>query len=126
MAEKCTNTSDPPPSTVMKPKPFSALNHLTVPCAMSLSFIKVYRPRALRALLGRFRYSGAFCRSWRAARVRSTYTKTQQMIHGMAPTHRTSARPKMRLTGDVTNEPNGRCKAAPTCDFTIDKALLSG
>ncbi|GAA0423955.1 hypothetical protein Aca07nite_22550 [Actinoplanes capillaceus] len=34
MAEKWTNTSAPPPSTVMKPKPLSALNHFTVPCAM--------------------------------------------------------------------------------------------
>src|SRR5215217_4741567 len=31
MAEKCTKTSGPPPSWAMKPKPFSALNHLTVP-----------------------------------------------------------------------------------------------
>src|SRR5215475_8618056 len=60
MAEKCTNTSDPPPSTVMKPKPFSALNHLTVPCAMFLSFRKVYRPRALRATFGRFRAAAPF------------------------------------------------------------------
>src|SRR4051794_17569098 len=34
MAEKWTNTSAPPPSTGMKPKPLSALNHFTVPCAM--------------------------------------------------------------------------------------------
>src|SRR5262245_39219965 len=35
MAEKWTKTSCPP-STEMKPKPLSALNHLTVPCAMFL------------------------------------------------------------------------------------------
>jgi hypothetical protein len=29
------NTSSPPPSGVMKPKPFELLNHLTVPIAMS-------------------------------------------------------------------------------------------
>src|SRR5690606_2202235 len=32
MAEKWTKTSSPP-STAMKPYPFSLLNHLTVPCA---------------------------------------------------------------------------------------------
>src|SRR5690348_16792004 len=31
MAEKCTNTSAPPPSGVMKPKPLASLNHFTVP-----------------------------------------------------------------------------------------------
>ena len=31
IAEKWTKTSSPPPSCAMKPKPFSALNHLTVP-----------------------------------------------------------------------------------------------
>src|SRR5689334_17200337 len=35
IAEKCANTSLPPPSGVMKPKPFASLNHLTVPVAMS-------------------------------------------------------------------------------------------
>src|ERR687885_1195118 len=34
MAEKWTKTSAVPPSGVMKPKPFSPLNHFTVPCAM--------------------------------------------------------------------------------------------
>src|SRR3954471_5284418 len=34
MAEKWTKTSAGPPSGVMKPKPFSPLNHFTVPCAM--------------------------------------------------------------------------------------------
>src|SRR6266536_3554639 len=37
MAEKCTNTSGPPPSWLMNPKPLSALNHFTVPCAIVLS-----------------------------------------------------------------------------------------
>ena len=31
IAEKCANRSLPPPSGVMKPKPFASLNHLTVP-----------------------------------------------------------------------------------------------
>src|SRR5678815_112158 len=35
IAEKCANTSLPPPSGVMKPNPFASLNHLTVPVAMS-------------------------------------------------------------------------------------------
>src|SRR3978361_1350503 len=35
MALKWTKTSAPPPSTSMKPKPFSPLNHLTVPCAIT-------------------------------------------------------------------------------------------
>src|SRR3954467_5956908 len=38
IAEKCTKTSGPPPSCSMKPKPFSALNHFTVPCAMGELF----------------------------------------------------------------------------------------
>src|SRR4051812_16915263 len=37
MAEKWTKTSALPSSGVMKPKPFSPLNHFTVPCAMFLS-----------------------------------------------------------------------------------------
>src|ERR1700688_35509 len=32
----CTNTSVPPPSGAMKPKPLVALNHLTVPVAILL------------------------------------------------------------------------------------------
>src|SRR5216683_3084644 len=34
IAEKCAKRSSPPPSGVMKPKPFASLNHLTVPVAM--------------------------------------------------------------------------------------------
>src|SRR5262249_30020732 len=34
MAEKCAKRSSPPPSGVMKPKPFASLNHLTVPVAI--------------------------------------------------------------------------------------------
>src|SRR5689334_17257283 len=34
-AEMWTNTSGPPPSGWMKPKPFCALNHFTVPMAKS-------------------------------------------------------------------------------------------
>src|ERR1700722_15153100 len=45
MALKCTNTSGPPSSCVMKPKPFSPLNHLTVPVAMAIpSFPGLNRP----------------------------------------------------------------------------------
>ena len=36
IAEKCANRSSPPPSGVMKPKPFASLNHLTVPVAIPL------------------------------------------------------------------------------------------
>ena len=35
IAEKCTNTSAVPSSGAMKPKPLSALNHFTVPVAIS-------------------------------------------------------------------------------------------
>src|SRR5260221_6516253 len=35
IAEKCANRSSPPPSGVMKPKPFASLNHFTVPVAIS-------------------------------------------------------------------------------------------
>ncbi|GBH18555.1 5,10-methylenetetrahydrofolate reductase [Pseudomonas syringae pv. actinidiae] len=31
IALKCTNRSSPPPCGVIKPKPFSSLNHFTVP-----------------------------------------------------------------------------------------------
>src|SRR5438094_7890200 len=34
IAEKCANRSSPPPSGVMKPKPFASLNHFTVPVAI--------------------------------------------------------------------------------------------
>ena len=34
MAEKWTNASLPPSSGVMKPKPFSSLNHFTTPVAI--------------------------------------------------------------------------------------------
>ncbi len=37
IAQKCTNTSGPPSSWVMKPKPFSPLNHFTVPVAIAIS-----------------------------------------------------------------------------------------
>ena len=33
-AEKCANTSAPPPSGSMKPNPLASLNHFTVPCAI--------------------------------------------------------------------------------------------
>src|SRR3954447_12284254 len=49
MAEKCTKTSGPSPSCSMKPKPFSALNHLTVPCAMPYSFCDERRGRVITA-----------------------------------------------------------------------------
>src|ERR1700745_44670 len=34
IAEKCANKSSPPPSGVIKPKPFASLNHFTVPVAI--------------------------------------------------------------------------------------------
>src|SRR5919198_2088402 len=34
IAEKCAKRSSPPPSGVMKPKPFASLNHFTVPVAI--------------------------------------------------------------------------------------------
>src|SRR5688572_33445889 len=34
MEEKCAKRSSPPPSGVIKPKPFESLNHLTVPIAI--------------------------------------------------------------------------------------------
>src|SRR5919197_508157 len=37
MPVKCTNRSLPPSSGVMKPKPLSSLNHLTVPVAIGVS-----------------------------------------------------------------------------------------
>jgi len=40
MDEKCAKTSGDPSSGVMNPKPFAALNHLTVPYGMHcLSFL---------------------------------------------------------------------------------------
>src|SRR5581483_9550518 len=53
MPEKWTKRSRPPSSGVMKPKPLSSLNHLTVPVAMYfpllLSGRQVPRPRILNA-----------------------------------------------------------------------------
>src|SRR6478735_6900875 len=45
MAEKCTKTSAPPPSCSMKPKPFSLLNHFTVPVATGRAFSVSEAPR---------------------------------------------------------------------------------
>ncbi|CAG9256970.1 hypothetical protein BDI4_520014 [Burkholderia diffusa] len=45
ISEKCANRSSPPPSGVMKPKPFASLNHLTVPVAMLLVPKKIKRGR---------------------------------------------------------------------------------
>src|SRR4051794_18760838 len=39
IAEKCTNASLPPSSGVMKPKPFSSLNHFTTPVAISTALL---------------------------------------------------------------------------------------
>src|ERR1700730_8121127 len=57
MAEKWTNTSAVPSSGAMKPKPLSALNHFTVPVAISSSPLSAMpgatsprRPRAYRVL----------------------------------------------------------------------------
>src|ERR1700733_6035264 len=50
MLEWCTNRSRPPSSGVMKPKPFSSLNHLTVPVGIvELSSVarKVLLPRRM-------------------------------------------------------------------------------
>src|SRR6478735_11534398 len=45
IAEKCAKRSSPPPSGVMKPKPFASLNHFTVPVAISV-FLKINNRRA--------------------------------------------------------------------------------
>src|SRR5947208_1964389 len=47
MAEKWTKTSALPSDGVMKPNPLSALNHLTVPCAI-LAFLPGGAPPPLR------------------------------------------------------------------------------
>src|SRR5688572_23369805 len=44
MAEKWAKRSSPPPSGVMKPKPFASLNHLTVPVAIcNVPYLKLNR-----------------------------------------------------------------------------------
>src|ERR1700722_11440143 len=48
MAEKWTKTSWPPSSGLMNPKPLSALNHLTVPCATRISPCLQSKPRTAR------------------------------------------------------------------------------
>ncbi len=40
MPEKWTNRSFPPSSGVMKPKPFSSLNHLTVPVGILVRYLR--------------------------------------------------------------------------------------
>ena len=51
MAVWWQNTSSPPPSWVMKPKPFASLNHFTVPVAMRLASLARSRQEAPRGLL---------------------------------------------------------------------------
>src|SRR5699024_1105596 len=56
IAEKCTNTSSPP-SRSMKPKPFSALNHFTVPCSMlksSSCLLHIYLHLLLKAPIRKY------------------------------------------------------------------------
>src|SRR6187200_663728 len=48
IALKCAKTSAEPSSGAMKPKPLSALNHLTVPVAIFFSFCKAEPPKRLR------------------------------------------------------------------------------
>ena len=47
IALKWTKRSSPPPDGVIKPKPFSSLNHLTTPCCRLL-IIEIWREKVLR------------------------------------------------------------------------------
>src|ERR1700710_1177640 len=76
MAEKWTNTSAPPPSTVMKPKPLSALNHFTVPCAMLNSPSENAGPpdtSSERGADGRFRAAAPLRRPFRGRPIRPAH-----------------------------------------------------
>src|SRR5258705_9786687 len=48
-AETCTNTSLPPPSGEMKPKPLAELKNFTVPMVINLFLLNIgFRPREMR------------------------------------------------------------------------------
>src|SRR5215469_18891044 len=49
MAEKCTNTSSPF-SRCMKPKPFAALNHFTVPFSFTIASFLDFRANIARCV----------------------------------------------------------------------------
>src|SRR5512138_815690 len=70
IAEKCANRSSPPPSGVMKPKPFASLNHFTVPVAIvgnSLS-TRIKRDVARPMFRSQGKYGGRTT-AWRSYRA---------------------------------------------------------
>src|SRR4029078_8935611 len=93
MALKWTKTSGPL-SWVMNPKPFSALNHFTVPTAMSNSLLSVARPASLRSVASGTHDAGQRellealqrCRTLRAAHSR-TAAGTPPRRTGRLPGH---------------------------------------
>src|SRR6188472_4542812 len=60
IAEKCAKRSSPPPSGVMKPKPFASLNHFTVPVAIFKVFLKYESKRDVARTM--FRSQGKYGR----------------------------------------------------------------
>src|SRR4051795_508237 len=91
MDEKWTKTSAAPPSGVMKPKPFSPLNHFTVPCAMLLSSTK-WTAAALRLVEHRV--------------ARRTQPRDPDLAHQRGA-RKTSSRPR---TTHRTNSPGRRAR----------------
>lgn len=64
ISEKCTNTSEPPPSGLMNPNPLASLNQLTVPVAakqidkMASKWIKRTKKRIDISAYGDFKFTG--------------------------------------------------------------------
>src|SRR4051812_4545621 len=85
IAEKCANRSSPPPSGVMKPKPFASLNHLTVPVAILPIPLGFERGvwRADSALSGAVVKSGSVAGRSRSRRTEGT--PNMRFLRGLLP-----------------------------------------
>src|ERR1700730_1470320 len=69
IAEKCANRSSPPPSGVIKPKPFASLNHFTVPFAIGNSLnTRTKRDVARPMFRSQGKYGGGTT-GWRSCRA---------------------------------------------------------
>src|SRR5215470_15349035 len=76
IAEKCANRSSPPPSGVIKPKPFASLNHFTVPVAIRNSLsTRIKRDVARTMFRSQGKYGGGTTVGGRAERALRLGTK---------------------------------------------------
>src|SRR5260370_2500516 len=91
MAEKWTNTSAVPSSGAMKPKPLSALNHFTVPVAISSSPLSVMLRRDLAAPTGRLPRPGSGTGPCPGHGLPQHQVADNDVLHGAARTVRSAA-----------------------------------